>query len=126
MRVWLACLLGLLASATASAACGAGSDTGDTDVATREEDCDDDGYRKMDGDCNDEDADINPSQIERCDDPNDNNCDGFFNEGCERSLQRGSLLGGSACYRGSGDTAAILLLPLFLRRRRRTARPVSR
>lgn len=91
--------------------------TGDTD-AVGAEDCDSDGFAKMDGDCDDEDAAVNPGMAEDCASTDDENCDGFFDEGCERALQRGTLSGGSACGT-TADEAWLLLLPLvFLRRRR--------
>ena len=40
------------------------------------------GYAKLDGDCNDGNASINPGATEICGDGIDNNCDGQIDEGC--------------------------------------------
>lgn len=116
---WLV-VVGTLAvpAADAWADCG---DTGlqDTGGAAGDDDCDGDEWRKRDGDCDDEDPDVNPGRDEDCDTPQDENCDGFFDEGCERALPRGQLVGGSACG-NSGSAAAWIWLPmLFLARGRR-------
>lgn len=108
-------LVGSLAlPAVAQAACGE-SDTGFFDsgdpIPVGEEDCDGDGWTKAEGDCNDENVDVNPGkQVDRCDDSDDNDCDGYFNEECELSFARGTLLGGSACNDNSVQRAALLLL----------------
>ena len=97
----------------------------DTDVDTGEldrgaEDCDSDGWKKRDGDCNDEDASISPGSTENCVRSTDDDCDGFFNEGCENAAQRGSLQGGSACALGvDAPLSAIGLGALLLFARRR-------
>src|ERR1043165_7900644 len=39
-------------------------------------------YAKLDGDCNDGDASVNPGKPEICGDGIDNNCDGQIDEGC--------------------------------------------
>lgn len=53
-------------------------------VCTAEEefDNDGDGYRTCGGDCNDGDANINPSAMEICGDGIDNNCNAEIDEGC--------------------------------------------
>ena len=53
-------------------------------VCTAEEefDNDGDGYSTCGGDCNDGDANINPSAAEICGDGIDNNCDAAIDEGC--------------------------------------------
>jgi hypothetical protein len=96
------------------------SDTADTGGRLGDEDCDGDGFHKRDGDCNDYDAAINPGETEDCDDPSDENCDGFFNEGCVSTRVRGTLTGGSACGNASEAMALLLPFPLlaFLLRRR--------
>lgn len=82
-------------------------------------DCDEDGWTRRDGDCDDFDGDIHPEAREECGDREDNDCNGYFDDGCDDGLQRGSLLGGSSC---GGGLAALLLLPApllaFGRRRR--------
>ncbi|MBW1854486.1 MAG: putative metal-binding motif-containing protein, partial [Deltaproteobacteria bacterium] len=45
-------------------------------------DVDEDGYTENQGDCDDENTDINPGVPEICDDGIDNNCDGQIDEGC--------------------------------------------
>lgn len=109
-----ALLLSWLLAAPAWADC---ADPDDPPVGA--EDCDEDGWKKSDGDCDDDDPDANPGAEESCDAPADENCDGFFNEGCDRDVQRGSLSGGGAC--GSTEPVALLALPLLGWRRRRRA-----
>jgi hypothetical protein len=102
----------------AYASCG---DTGDTgDVWKGLEDCDEDGWQKNEGDCDDEDETISPGEPEDCIRAMDENCDGFFNEGCESTVQHGSLQGGSACGTGvtSGGIGPLALAMLAFRRRR--------
>lgn len=86
------------------------NDTADTGI--RFEDCDDDGYQKMDGDCDDWDPAANPGKTEDCDNRADENCDGLFNEGCEAAASRGTLMGGTSC--GTSSAAWLVLLPLLL------------
>lgn len=113
----VALLLALIAT-PARAECDGTGDTGTVGA----EDCDGDGYQKMDGDCDDDDPAVNPGMPEDCTETADENCDGFFDEGCERALQRGTLSGGSACGT-TADEAWLLLLPLAFLRRRRSATP---
>ncbi len=47
-------------------------------AAPPEEDGDGDGYRTMDGDCDDQNPDIHPTAEEACDSPIDRNCDGII------------------------------------------------
>jgi hypothetical protein len=71
------------------------------------------------GDCDDWDDRVHPDQAEECEDLLDNDCDGFFDEQCESAVQRGSLLGGSACGGASGAWLLVAPLPLLLWRGRR-------
>ena len=62
------------------------------------EDADGDGYGEncqAGSDCNDEDARVNPGQMERCDTPIDDNCNGSVNEGCTQCCPGGC---GSGSY----------------------------
>ena len=108
MRGWL--LVALLGSVPAAA------QTVECDTAVV--DCDDDGFSIADGDCDDNDRAIHPGAIERCDDRLDNNCDGYFDEGCDVSARQGTLKGGGGCT-GGDAVGGLLLLPLFVRRRSR-------
>ena len=90
-------------------------------------DCDGDGFTIQQGDCNEGNPDVHPGEPENCGNELDDDCDGIFNEGCERAVQQGQLGGGSTCYAtgggsGPGDTGLALLLPLpwigWMRRRR--------
>ncbi len=89
------------------------------DVPEADEDCDEDGWSKGQGDCDDVNEIVNPGKVEQCDDFADNDCNGFFDDGCESATQRGTLVGGGACEAGS---SAFLLLPLLGFARRRSAR----
>jgi hypothetical protein len=107
----------LLAGRSAFAACE--GDTQPSGVPIGEEDCDGDGWTKGEGDCNDELETVNPGkQVDICEDSDDNNCDGYFNEGCELAFARGSLSGGSACQDATVSSAALLPALLLLARRR--------
>jgi hypothetical protein len=77
-------------------------------------DCDGDGYAPPD-DCDDEDEFVNPGVEDICDNEIDDNCDGETDETCR--LQEGRLEGGLTCEGNSRGWAALLLLPLFWRRR---------
>lgn len=107
------------AVSSANQAMAACDDTGDTgSVAVGDEDCDNDGWTKADGDCNDNNDEVNPGKtVDRCDDSDDNDCDGYFNEECEAGFARGTLLGGSACQDNSSLWLLLAPLPLFIRRR---------
>jgi hypothetical protein len=119
-RIGFGLLVCLFFSGAAKAECVEDVDSADTgDIDGRYEDCDQDGFRPADGDCNDFNADTNPGEAERCDDHDDNNCDGLFNEACDGALRRGTLLGGSACGQTASSVEWVLLLPLLGLRRRR-------
>ncbi len=87
-------------------------------------DCDNDTFTVGEGDCDDTVPLIFPGQKEKCGDLADNDCDGFFDEDCEKSAQLGSIRGGGGCTGGDavGGTAFIFLAPLFLFTRRRESR----
>lgn len=103
----------LLAAGPAWADCANPDDTPRPD-----EDCDGDGWLVSDGDCADDDATANPGEDESCDAPADEDCNGLFDDGCDRVLQRGSLEGGSTCQTAPGASSGLLLVLLFARRRR--------
>ncbi len=103
----------LFASAPALADCADPNDTPRPD-----EDCDGDGWTVVEGDCADDDATANPGETESCDAPADEDCNGLFDDGCDRQLQRGSLEGGSTCETAPGAPAGLLIALLFARRRR--------
>ena len=103
----------LLSSSPAWAEC--------TDTATN--DCDGDGYRAADGDCDDEDPEVNPAAHDGCDNF-DNDCDQLIDENCVDTAGPGltdaTLGGGTSCAPTSGSLAWLLILPVFgLGRRRR-------
>jgi hypothetical protein len=77
-------------------------------------DCDGDGYAPPD-DCDDEDELVNPGAEDICGNEIDDNCDEEIDETCR--LQEGRLEGGSTCEGNSSGWAALVLLPLFWRRR---------
>jgi hypothetical protein len=114
VRPSAACCLALMLAISSSAR----ADCGDTD-ASPEEDCDEDGWTKGQGDCDDDDDAANPGKTEEvCGDRADNDCNGFFDDGCDDATTRGGLIGGSSC--GTSEGAALLFLaPLALLRRRR-------
>lgn len=112
--VWL--LLALLAGPARAADCEGEHDPWDTGL--EEADCDGDGYTQARGDCNDFDDTVYPGARELCEDYEDNNCDGYYNEGCDNSLSRGSLVGGSSCGGGLAGLFLSPLLLLLMRRRR--------
>jgi len=94
--------------------------SGDTGIAGN--DCDADGWTVGQGDCDDEDESVYPGRREICADKKDNNCDGLFDEECDRRAQLGSIRGGGGCTGGAdvgGTALVVLLLPLFGRRRER-------
>ncbi len=82
-------------------------------------DCDADGYTTNQGDCDETDSLVNPGITEDCTNAIDDNCDGFYNEGCDRAPQQGQLRGGSACAEQEPAAAFLFLPVLFWRRRRR-------
>ena len=52
-----------------------------------QEDKDKDGFTKAEGDCDDNDAAVNPNEPEKCGDNIDNNCNGQKDEGCEKTCE---------------------------------------
>lgn len=87
---------------------------------TSDEDADGDGYSLSEGDCDDTDVEIRPDRSEVCGDEIDNNCDGLYDENCDRSAQLASIQGGGGCTGGAevGGVSALVLVPLTLFRRR--------
>jgi len=90
-------------------------------------DCDGDGFSIADGDCDDTRERVHPGQPEKCDDELDNDCDGFYDEGCAQAARQGGIRGGGGCTGGQaiGSSQVVVLLPLFglglFGRRRREA-----
>ncbi|MBI4700219.1 MAG: hypothetical protein HY744_03465 [Deltaproteobacteria bacterium] len=88
--LWSACSAGTAqepfgGSPTAAGGGGAGGGGGGTGTSTStggggssglDTDDDGDGYAEVQGDCNDQNADIHPGAVEICDDGSDNNCNG--------------------------------------------------
>ncbi len=82
-------------------------------------DCDADGFTVGEGDCDDNEVAVRPGAPDVCGDQLDNNCDGLFDEGCDRSAHLGVIQGGGGCTGNSGVAGtALLVLPLAFRRRR--------
>lgn len=89
------------------------------DATAPADDCDRDGFAPSENDCDDEDAAINPDAVDVCGDSIDNNCNGDVDDACD--LQSGELSGGSGCGAENGWAVLFLpILPVFLRRRRKT------
>lgn len=85
-------------------------------------DCDADGFTVGEGDCNDNEATVRPGANDICGDELDNDCDGLFDDGCDRSAHLGNIAGGGGCTGGSGVAGtSLIVLPLMFRRRRRDA-----
>jgi hypothetical protein len=94
-------------------------------------DCDEDGFTPGEGDCDDQEPLESPGiPRETCGDKLDNDCNGFYDDGCDLSVRQGTLQGGGGCSGntqnpqptgGGTATAALLFLPL-VRLRRRGAR----
>ncbi len=91
----------------------------DQDTGIADNDCDADGFTIEAGDCDDDDETVHPGVKEVCADRKDNDCDGLFDEECDRRAQLGSISGGGGCTGGAGvgGTAMLLMLPLGWRRR---------
>lgn len=109
VRVAAALLLLLAVAPVAHAEC----------VGANTDDCDEDGFRISDGDCDDNNPDVRPGAVDACNDFDDD-CDGLEDENCVDTalpgLDDATLAGGDSC---SGGTAAwLLLLPLLGLRRR--------
>lgn len=113
--VWGVGLVGLIGSARA--VCDDPDLPRDTGPAA-EADCDEDGWTPAMGDCDDFDPMVNPGMTEICGDRIDNNCDGFIDEGCDRSWERGTLQGGAGCAGGTPIEVSLLVLLTVARRRR--------
>lgn len=88
------------------------------DTSGAELDCDEDGYTRGEGDCDDLDEEIHPGASEVCGDRADNDCDGFYDLGCDAAATRGALTGGASCDTTAGALAFAPLLLLFMRKRR--------
>jgi hypothetical protein len=95
--------------------------------AARAQDDDGDGWTLDEGDCDDDDASINPGvDREICGDLRDNDCNGWSDDGCDYSVRQGTLRGGGGCTGNgeneapTGEVAALLALPALARRRQRT------
>ncbi len=97
------------------------------------EDCDGDGYSGSEGDCDDQEPLESPGiGSETCGDRLDNDCNGFFDDGCDLSVRQGTVRGGGGCTGNAqnpapsggttGTAAGLLLLPLARRFRSRGAR----
>jgi hypothetical protein len=105
---------GLAGSSTALAQDSAG-DTGEAPDPALSSDDDGDSFAEDDGDCDDDDAEVFPGQIEVCFDEIDNDCNGLFDDGCDGSAYYGTLRGGGGCTGGTGvGNTAALWLPLLL------------
>ena len=114
MRVAVVCLLLALGAPAALAQdCGGVGDDAD---------CDADGFTVGQGDCDDNEPTVRPGENDVCGDELDNNCDGLYDDGCDRSAQLGNIAGGGGCTGGSGVAGtSLIILPLAFRRRRRKA-----
>lgn len=98
-------------------------------ASAQDTDADGDGWTVDEGDCDDADDRVSPGfSDEICGDLLDNECDGFFDDGCDLSVRQGSLRGGGGCTGATAPqptpapagTLALLGLPILplLRRRR--------
>ncbi|MBA2320040.1 MAG: hypothetical protein H0V89_02695 [Deltaproteobacteria bacterium] len=92
------------------------------------DDCDGDGFTTAQGDCDDDEAAESPGiASDACGDRLDNDCNGFFDDGCDLSVRQGSIQGGGGCTgntdsapAGGGTAAAALFVLPLLGARRRT------
>jgi len=84
------------------------------------QDLDGDGWTVVEGDCLDDPVDsrsalVNPGAEELCDDLFDNNCDGFYNEGCDNPAGLAGVRGGGlVCGVSPAPGALVGSLALFL------------
>lgn len=85
-------------------------------------DCDGDGVTPAEGDCDDMDPEVGPGRDEVCGDRIDNDCNGLYDDGCDRPEARGTLQGGAGCAGGGVSAAVGISLPLLLLGRRRRRR----
>jgi hypothetical protein len=91
------------------------------------EDCDGDGFTAGEGDCDDNEELESPGiPKETCGDRLDNDCNGFYDDGCDLSVRQGTIQGGGGCTGNNqgpsstgGTTAALFLLPWLGARARR-------
>jgi hypothetical protein len=77
----------------------------DGELSLEELDMDEDTFTVATGDCNDNNAGINPNAIEICSDNIDNNCNGVVNEGCSsggnQNIVRDTM--GNSNYKSHGS-----------------------
>lgn len=91
--------------------------TGDTADPNADRDQDGDGYTPLDGDCDDNNRDLNPGEEEICADRLDNDCNGLNDDRCDDSAKLGSLRGGGGCTGGQsvvGTQSAVVLFGVGL------------
>ncbi len=88
-------------------------------VGANTDDCDEDGFRVSDGDCDDNNPDVRPGAVDACNEADDE-FDDLIDENCVDTalpgLDDATLGGGSACPSGA---AWLLIFPLLGLGRRR-------
>lgn len=117
---WGSRRLGLLAVGVALSGVSPGVAWGQACDTGLDADCDADGWSLAEGDCDDGDAAVNPGAPEDCTDERDNDCNGLFNDGCDRDVYNGSIGGGGGCTSesaignggSSGGATAAWMVPL--------------